>query len=197
MPTGYTAPVADGTITTLRDFALLCARNFGALVTMRDEPFTAPIPERLEPRPYYATKARQYRQRLSELERMSPGEAQRQCQQAHSLAMASWRRRTTDDARQRVRYQAMLQQVHDWLPPTPDHDGLDRFMREQLQQSEDFDCGHSEPVPRLQRWPEWLQHEMLSAAEMAAHYTTLHHEEVARVEQRNNWLQALRASLPE
>ena len=196
MPTGYTAPVAEGTITTLRDFALLCARNFGALVTMRDEPFTTPVPERMEPSPYYATEARWYRQRLAELERMSPSEAQRQCQQAHSLATAAWRRRTTEEAQRRVRYQAMLQSIHTWLPPTPGHDRLDGFMREQLQQSIDFDCSHPEAMPRLQRWPEWLQSEMLTAAEMAARYTTTHHEEVARVAQRNDWLQALRASLP-
>jgi hypothetical protein len=47
MPTGYTAPIADGM--TFEQFALGCARAFGALVTMRDEPSDAPIPERLEP----------------------------------------------------------------------------------------------------------------------------------------------------
>lgn len=197
MPTGYTAAVADGTITDLRSFAMSCARAFGALVTMRDEPSSAPIPERLEPSTYYATEACRYRQRLAELERMSPSEAQRHCQQAHSIAMASWRRSTTENARQRVRYQAMLQKLHNWLPPTPDHDGLDRFMREQLQQSEDFDCSYREAMPRIQRWPEWLEREILNTAEMAARYENLHREEVARVEQRNAWLMALRASLPQ
>jgi hypothetical protein len=51
MPTGYTAPIADGM--TFEQYALGCARAFGALVTMRDEPSDAPIPEKLEPDTYY------------------------------------------------------------------------------------------------------------------------------------------------
>jgi hypothetical protein len=38
MPTGYTAGVADGTITEFREYALLCARAFGACIMLRDEP---------------------------------------------------------------------------------------------------------------------------------------------------------------
>lgn len=36
MPTGYTAPVEDGEITELKDFAANCARAFGAFVHQRD-----------------------------------------------------------------------------------------------------------------------------------------------------------------
>jgi hypothetical protein len=49
MPTGYTAAVADGTITEFPDFAMQCARAFGTLVLMRDEPQDAAIPEKFEP----------------------------------------------------------------------------------------------------------------------------------------------------
>lgn len=37
MPTGYTASVQEGKVTEFRDFAMECARAFGALVMMRDE----------------------------------------------------------------------------------------------------------------------------------------------------------------
>ena len=43
MPTGYTAAVQDGSITTLRDYALQCARGFGAFLHMHDEPFDTPL----------------------------------------------------------------------------------------------------------------------------------------------------------
>ena len=43
MPTGYTADIQDGKITTLREYALSCARAFGALIMMRDDPHDAPI----------------------------------------------------------------------------------------------------------------------------------------------------------
>ena len=45
MPTGYTAPVEDGSITDLRAYALRCARNTGHLYsTLQDVPLDAPIP---------------------------------------------------------------------------------------------------------------------------------------------------------
>lgn len=37
MPTGYTSPLYEGKEISFEQFALRCARNFGALVMMRDE----------------------------------------------------------------------------------------------------------------------------------------------------------------
>lgn len=75
MATGYTCDVSDGKITTLRDFALRCARAFGALITMRDEPFDAPIPEKFEPHTDYHDKAiREAREQLEKLSAMSPAQ---------------------------------------------------------------------------------------------------------------------------
>ena len=47
MPTGYTAPIKDGI--SFNDFMWGCARAFGALIMMRDDPPGTPIPERFEP----------------------------------------------------------------------------------------------------------------------------------------------------
>lgn len=43
MPTGYTAAIKYGI--TFKEFALDCARNFGACISMRDEPRETPIPD--------------------------------------------------------------------------------------------------------------------------------------------------------
>ena len=37
MPTGYTAYIEDGNITTGKEFLKLCLREFGIAVDMRDE----------------------------------------------------------------------------------------------------------------------------------------------------------------
>ena len=37
MPTGYTAGIADGTITNFEQYALRCIRAFGATMHLRDE----------------------------------------------------------------------------------------------------------------------------------------------------------------
>ena len=49
MPTGYTCHIEDGTVTTLRQYALTCARAFGACASMRDEPLTVLPPSKVEP----------------------------------------------------------------------------------------------------------------------------------------------------
>lgn len=53
MPTGYTAYIKDGDITTGKDFLKLCLRNFGIAINMRDEPLSKPVSTQFEPDPYY------------------------------------------------------------------------------------------------------------------------------------------------
>ena len=197
MPTGYTAPVADGTTTTLRAFALQCARAFGATVTMRDDPMSAEIPERFEPNGFYRRMMEQAIARLRHLQALSPIEAQREMQQQHSAAMARWREQTWGDARQRVRYLAMIDAVCDWEPPTPDHSGLRSFMLRQLHESFTFDCGGEHlRMPRLQRWPEWLAAQIAKAARDVDDYADLQVDENERAATRTAWVRELRASLP-
>ena len=53
MPTGYTAGIEDGTITTGKDFLKLCTRAFGIAMDLRDEPLSVPTPAKFEPDTYY------------------------------------------------------------------------------------------------------------------------------------------------
>ena len=71
MPTGYTAGVQDGTVTDFSEFALQCARNFGALVTMRDDPWSTPIPERFEASEYARTAVVEAQQKLDEFHKLT------------------------------------------------------------------------------------------------------------------------------
>ena len=51
MPTGYTSKIADGI--GFKDFALSCARAFGACIEMRDDPSDKPIPNEFKPNDYH------------------------------------------------------------------------------------------------------------------------------------------------
>lgn len=195
MPTGYTAAVADGTVTTLNQFAMCCARSFGALVSMRDDPADAPIPKSLEPSPFYLNQVTRSAERLAELRRMSPSEAQRRCQQSHSAAMAEWRRQCDDNAIRSCRYKRMYAEVQSWEPPTADHYELQKFMLTQLKDSLDWDCGHVRPMPSIKRWPQWLADEVTEACEDMERYQSHARDELARVYSRNQWLAHLSESL--
>lgn len=195
MPTGYTASVADGTITSLQAFAMQCARAFGAMM-MRDEPNDVPIPERFEPSDFYRQKMANAIDRLLWLGGLSPSEAQRAMQQEYSGAMAYWRERSIEDAQQRVRYHEMLRQVADWEPPTSEHVQLKEFMVEQLTKSLEHDCGGEfNHMPRLKRWPEWLRDKKLAAMRDVQYYSNLDMRELERVTNTNLWLMELRQSL--
>lgn len=195
MPTGYTAPVQSGKITDFAAFAMQCARAFGALITMRDESPEAPIPERFEPTDHHARELQVAVARLAELQAMTPEEVARASVKAHADAYTSWLERERTRREQRGRYELMLAQVDAWEPPTDAHEGLKRFMREQLTESIRFDCGEPYPEPVSPGPAEWLATQVEKAEWSAAYHTKADQEERERVEGRNRWLAALRASL--
>ena len=56
MPTGYTSDIYDGKDISFREYALKCARNFGAYVEMRDSSLDTEMPTEFEPSTYYRDK---------------------------------------------------------------------------------------------------------------------------------------------
>lgn len=197
MPTGYTAHVADGEITSLRGFAMLCARGMGALITMRDEPLSAPLPEKLEPNlAYYGPELEKAQALLAEL----PGLTAEECD---ARAMAeydrdkAWRVEATDRQNaQRERYVRLLGEVEAWDCRA---EGLKDFMLDQLRKSIEFDCGvdYMERAPQRpmtgEEWRAWATSE---AAQKVARYSEEVRKEHERTHARNAWLTALRESLP-
>ena len=73
MPTGYTAILHEKDLST-SEFIMRCSRSMGALVTMRDEPLDAPIPEKFEPSSYYVEKEKELREELDRLRKMDDEE---------------------------------------------------------------------------------------------------------------------------
>lgn len=195
MPTGYTAAVADGTLTDFRKFAARCAHAFGANILVRDDGMDAPIPV-YEPSDYYQKAAERTRARLYDLERMTVEDAARkmaadEAQRVMYEAECEARRKS-----ELARYETMLKQVDAWVPPTPDHLGLKDFMRQQLRESIRYDC--SPPAacePRRETPAEFLQREIAQAAEAIDSYDAQHAEEVRRTRERNEWNRALFESL--
>lgn len=195
MPTGYTAAVADGSITTLRDFALRCSRGMGALVTMRDEPFDAPVPTRLEPSRWNEERLAETEAKLAELRAMGPGEKAEVAAAAQAKARASWREGQARKAEQRGRYQAMLERVKAWRTEA---EGIRSFMLEQLEMSIEGDCppiDEFDAEPPTQTADEWWRNALADAERLLAYHTRAHGEELERTAERNRWLAALWASL--
>lgn len=192
MPTGYTAAVQDGSVTEFPEFAMQCARAFGALVTMRDEPSDAQIPDEFTPSDYHQNAIAT----AKAMNAMTPIECNDAAQEAFDELVASRKKRQAERLEQMARYTAMRSKVGAWAPPTPDHDQLREFMLDQLDSSIKFDCsGYDEQPPVLQTGPEWHAASKTQVLRDIKYHEKAHAEEVDRASGRTKWVQALRASL--
>jgi hypothetical protein len=194
MPTGYTAAIKDGISFT--QFAMRCARGMGALVTMRDEPLDAPVPEKIEPSPYHLEKLEKLRATLAELRAMPVAEIAAAAVMANAERAAAHQRDVVDNEDRRSKYEEMLRQVEKWEPPTHEHRSLRTFMIEQIEQSISFDCRDLIPPPKPLTGPEWIETKLRDTLRDIEYHETKHTEEVAMAASRTQWLRALRASLP-
>src|SRR6185437_5714856 len=109
MPTGYTYPVTDGKITQFNDFAMSCARAFGALISMRDDPRDAPILDEIKPdTKYYDDRIAADTKRIDEIQAMTLADADTAALEAHREAMASRSKYLADKEVKAGRLNAML-----------------------------------------------------------------------------------------
>lgn len=195
MPTGYTAPIADGI--NFEQFVMGCARGFGALIMMRDEPTNAPIPERFEPSDYHQRKLDEAHSAMDELSALTPEACQHRAEQEYQDGETRRRIRLAEIDDLRKKYESMLQSVAAWAPPSQEHVHLQEFMRKQLTESIDFDCDasyYASETPQLSG-PAWLEKRMEKARRDIAYHEQQYKDEVKRTNQRNEWLRLLRESL--
>lgn len=196
MPTGYTADVQSGKVTEFKDFAMQCARAFGALIEMRDEPSNAEIPDEFKPSDYHKKALKNAVIELSRLKSLTKEGAsvERDVEEAKRIE----RRTSREDERveQKRRYQEMLHKVNTWSPPSGEHVEMKNFMQDQLLKSIDFDCSPSSydesPIPDA---AEWLSDAIKEAENSVKYHKEQYDKEIDRTNKRNEWIRLLRGSL--
>lgn len=194
MPTGYTYPVVDGKVTEFPEFALCCARAFGALIMMRDDPMDAPIPEEFPPSTkYHEERLAADKKRLGEIQAMTNADTETAALEAHRLAAASRSKYLADKEVEAERLNAMLAKVRTWSPPSSDHAEMKKFMVDQLTMSLPGDYAPS--IPALLDGAAWRQQEIDRLADSIVYNQKAIAEEVERARGRTEWVRALRESL--
>lgn len=195
MPTGYTADIAKGI--SFEQFVWTCARAFGALVMMRDEPMSAPIPHEFTPSNYYAESLAKAEAEVSRLRSLTFEQAQAESAASFQRDLNAWDRRADERAALREKYEVMLASVQAWTPPTAEHQELKDFMAKQITDSIDWDCSDKYDKPPENRLARvWLSLAIAEAERSLEYARKSHAEEVERVNERNRWLKALRESVP-
>ncbi len=197
MPTGYTAAVADGEVTEFADFAMRCARAFGACITMRGERSDTPIPDEFKPSEYHSNAIREAEIELRRLEGLSEEDKALAAAANFAERLKSWQAHEDGKTQRKLRYEAMLAKVKEWVPPTAEHIEMKSFMTSQLQDSIRFDCGttscSTEPTPLSVA--DWFASALSKAHRDLAFHAKEQAEEIERARKRTKWVADLRASL--
>lgn len=193
MPTGYGAMGEEGC--TFEEFVWGCARAFGALVMMRDDPLDAPIPDRFQVDGYYATKTREVAAKLDSVQRMSDGQVVEEIERETREVLARNEEHTVRNREKKDRYAAMMKQVQAWAPPSSDHVGMKEFMIEQITISDPGGPYVVEPPTHDIRL--WRETKIAKLRQELEYYTEALAGEVERTNARNEWLRRLRQSVPQ
>lgn len=195
MPTGYTECIKDGV--TFKQFTLRCARAMGALITMRDEPLDAPIPDKFEPSPYHVEQLALAQQRMAELNALTTKELAVAAEKAYVEDYAAWRKEEFANLKLKDQYVEMLNQVKAWTPPTPNHQGLKDFMQQQIEQSIQWDCDNNVPAPVAKSPLDYYNAKHSTIQWSIDYHTKQIKEERERVTARTAWVGALLSSFKE
>ncbi len=195
MPTGYTSKIYNGDNQSFKEFAMGCARAFGALIHMRDDGMETPIrPDIVSD---YAKKhVEEAQAKIAWLHALTPKECEAEARKQYGDAMEYYNKTVKERMALQTRYEMMLAQVEAWKPPTKDHEGLKKFMIEQLTTSIEGDCDMRYfPVPQRITGEQWLADHLESAAKDIEYFSKEQKEEEERVNGRNEWVEQLQNSL--
>lgn len=194
MPTGYTAVLNERDV-TFKEFAMRCARAFGALVLMRDDPMDADIPDEFKPSPFYAESVKRDEDEIARVRAMTDDELEEASGAEYQKAVREQRDSLAKDQVTRSRYESMLTQARAWTPPTPDHQGLKDFMVQQIEESIRFDCGYQPAAPVALTGKEWQSKRLADLERSLSYSRKSEREERERAASRTEWVRALKGAL--
>lgn len=192
MPTGYTAGIEDGTITTVKQFALICARAFGATIMQRDDPLNGEL-KIPQASPFYKELAEKSLKILNDFQSKTLDEQiQYVIDKNYESQMAAHESYNQLNEREHA-YKRLRDKVELWCPPSPDHAALKQFMLEQI----DLCSGSMPDEPKMpkrisrEEATPLVYKEIADMAENVSNYKKRYHEDVARTEERVKWITAL------
>lgn len=198
MPTGYTAKLCEGE-QAFEEFALTCARAFGATIELRDEPLSSEIPE-FTPSTYAQDQAVKAENELQDFYNLTNQERENSFAAHVKAETARYVESIEDGEKTKIRLQAMLANVNKWESPSADHDEFKRFMKAQLEQAIGFDANTDWQKNALRElslleFESWKNKKIETLKERIEDRKNDQTQENERTKQRNLWVSRLRASL--
>jgi hypothetical protein len=192
MPSGYTENIYYGKEVAFKDFALGCARAFGACVMQRDDP--ADVKPKIMPEESYHTE------KLKNLgEFKKPTEAEFESYVKETIA--DYEKSIKEKNELKKRYSDILEKAKNWQPPTKEHERLKAFMIEQLTDSRSFDCGgldyyeHEIKVVSAMTYKDYVTKKLTEHNRSIERHKEYEARDINNIKQRNKWIKDLYDSL--
>lgn len=186
MATSYTHSITEGV--SFKDFVLKCATTFFYDLGKLEE-------QTLDQ--FYYNNLASAKGRLEKLEAMTKDEIATAAEAAYIHRITLWDTVNVDRKKVKVKYQAMLNQVKAWTPPTFSHEPLKTFMIDQIVATIKHDCvsdgtytSNKKPRPST-----WYKEELATARKALLRAQKTLQEQVKLVAKNNAWIKALKECL--
>ena len=197
MPTGYTAGIIDGEITTFEQFATQCTRAFGATIHMRDNPMDSPYEPRT-PSDYHTNSIQSKRERLEEIESMSDEKIVEDFNTQLEEDLKYHQTKMEEDKRNLEKLNSMLESAKSWIPPTEDHQPFRNFMIEQIESTIKVDGDPSYHVNKIVgikkqmeegiNPKEYREETIQEIKGQISYHETEYQKELVRCKDSNDWM---------
>jgi len=129
MPTGYTAGVMEGTVTSFEEFARQCMRAF--VMHMRDDPWDTPY-EAAKPSDYYQRETKVLTEEIAQLKKTDEDALWALAKTQMEASIKNYVLYIKESRVQNNRLDKMLVKVKAFVPPTEEHAHIRDFMVSQL-----------------------------------------------------------------
>ena len=142
MPTGYTSDIEDGI--SFKEYATKCLRNFGAAITLRDEPWDTPITKETicgnRDMNHYNKQLEKSIQEYDRFISLTEEQKRIDFENEKSEKINRYKVIIQEKLELKKKYLQMLEKVKLFQPPTDDHVALKTFMEKQIYDSMEWDC---------------------------------------------------------
>jgi hypothetical protein len=190
MPTGFTEDLCKKDI-PFEHFVLNCAR--ACVGSMRDS--SGPLPKRFSPSSYYKEEIRKDEAKLAALKAMSAGEIQAAAKKDHRKALKAYERHVAEVKVLRDRLITMRFKVATWEPPSQDHDGLKKFMIQQLDNIIENDGQVLDAPPKKKSGKDWKAEKIVCLENEITYNQEAQRKEIQQAKRDTLWVERLRDSL--
>lgn len=196
MPSGYTQELCEKDISFER-FIWQCARAFGAFIEMRDDGLSATIPKDfLKLDPYHLKRIEEDKHQLLYIENLTIEQAEGRAQTQYEKSLKDYKEEIRSTKIVADRLNKMKEQVTRWLPPSPNHEGLKKFMLDQLNETLKYDGTVYGRAPEKIDGNTWKLNEIEAIKDSIRYHTQEHEKVLERNKESRQWISLLHKSIP-